>query len=81
MFFLELPFRIHFQRSTQNLLDEYQGSLYKQCYVHTYMYMSCPRQECLLKPALKRFQAEIADLSVVLMGELDLTRCPSQMIL
>eukprot|EP00435_Cladocopium_sp_Y103_P020336 s1149_g4.t5 len=29
-----------------------------------------PLQECLLKPALKRFQAEIADLSVVLMGEL-----------
>lgn len=33
-----------------------------------------PLQECLLKPALTHFQAEIADLSVVLMGELDSTR-------
>lgn len=39
-----------------------------------------PLQECLLKPALKRFQAEIADLSVVLMGELDLTRSIESML-
>lgn len=29
---------------------------------------SAPRQECLLKPAMKRFQKDIAMLSTVLMG-------------